>query len=107
MTHPGMPSSPSVCPRPTVLFLVLMLPPYPTIKGLPLKSPADLTPEISLLSWSLSAHRFEVAPCPEPYSGAQKSKGLWLSSNQQETERTKAKPKPLLMPINTFSGIVQ
>ncbi|XP_045055246.2 phosphoinositide 3-kinase regulatory subunit 6 isoform X4 [Desmodus rotundus] len=51
--------------------------------------------------------RFEVAPCPEPYSGAQKSKGLWLSSNQQETEGTKAKPKPLLMPINTFSGIVQ
>ncbi|XP_053528691.1 phosphoinositide 3-kinase regulatory subunit 6 isoform X2 [Artibeus jamaicensis] len=51
--------------------------------------------------------RFEVAPCPEPCSGAQKSKGLWLSSHQQEMERTRAKPKPLLMPINTFSGIVQ
>ncbi|XP_035888902.1 phosphoinositide 3-kinase regulatory subunit 6 isoform X2 [Phyllostomus discolor] len=51
--------------------------------------------------------RFEVVPCPEPCSGAQKSKGLWLSSHQQEMERTRAKPKPLLMPINTFSGIVQ
>ncbi|XP_019521516.1 PREDICTED: phosphoinositide 3-kinase regulatory subunit 6 isoform X2 [Hipposideros armiger] len=51
--------------------------------------------------------RFEVASCPEPCSGAQKSKALWLSSQQQELERTKAKPKPLLMPINTFSGIVQ
>nr|KAF6416768.1 phosphoinositide-3-kinase regulatory subunit 6 [Molossus molossus] len=52
--------------------------------------------------------RFEVAPCPEPCSGTQKSKALWLGSHQQkETERTKAKPKPLLMPINTFSGIVQ
>ncbi|XP_054565199.1 phosphoinositide 3-kinase regulatory subunit 6 [Eptesicus fuscus] len=52
--------------------------------------------------------RFEVAPCPEPCSGVQKSKALWLSSHQQkEMERTKAKPKPLLMPINTFSGIVQ
>ncbi|XP_036308090.1 phosphoinositide 3-kinase regulatory subunit 6 [Pipistrellus kuhlii] len=50
--------------------------------------------------------RFEVAPCPEP--GVQKSKALWLSSHQQqEAERTKAKPKPLLMPINTFSGIAQ
>ncbi|KAK1331668.1 hypothetical protein QTO34_009641 [Cnephaeus nilssonii] len=52
--------------------------------------------------------RFEVAPCPEPCSGVQKSKALWLSSHQQkEMERTKAKPKPLLMPINTFSGVVQ
>ncbi|XP_016010172.2 phosphoinositide 3-kinase regulatory subunit 6 isoform X5 [Rousettus aegyptiacus] len=52
--------------------------------------------------------RFEVVPCPEPCSGIQKSKALWLSSHQQkEMERTKAKPKPLLMPINTFSGIVQ
>ncbi|XP_016077891.1 PREDICTED: phosphoinositide 3-kinase regulatory subunit 6 [Miniopterus natalensis] len=52
--------------------------------------------------------RFEVAPCPEPCSGAQKSKTLWLSSHQQkEMETTKAMPKPLLMPINTFSGIVQ
>ncbi|EPQ15517.1 Phosphoinositide 3-kinase regulatory subunit 6 [Myotis brandtii] len=52
--------------------------------------------------------RFEVAPCPEPCSGVQKSKALWLSSHQQkEVEGTKAKPKPLLMPINTFSGIVQ
>ncbi|KAM8811972.1 phosphoinositide 3-kinase regulatory subunit 6 [Rhynchonycteris naso] len=52
--------------------------------------------------------RFEVAPCPEPCSRAQKPKALWLSSDQQkEMERTKAKPRPLLMPINTFSGIVQ
>ncbi|XP_006761782.1 PREDICTED: phosphoinositide 3-kinase regulatory subunit 6 [Myotis davidii] len=52
--------------------------------------------------------RFEVAPCPEPCSGAQKSKALWLSSHhQKEVEGTRAKPKPLLMPINTFSGIVQ
>ncbi|XP_070419502.1 phosphoinositide 3-kinase regulatory subunit 6 isoform X4 [Equus przewalskii] len=52
--------------------------------------------------------RFEVAPCPEPCSGTQKSKALWLSSHQQkEMERTRAMPKPLLMPINTFSGIVQ
>eukprot|EP00069_Balaena_mysticetus_P015281 bmy_01696T0 len=45
--------------------------------------------------------RFEVAPCPEPCSGAQKSKALGLSSHQEEMERTKAKAKPLLMPINT------
>ncbi|XP_037665454.1 phosphoinositide 3-kinase regulatory subunit 6 isoform X2 [Choloepus didactylus] len=52
--------------------------------------------------------RFEVAPCPEPCSGAHKSKAPWLSSHRQkETEVTKAKSKPLLMPINTFSGIVQ
>ncbi|XP_073654134.1 phosphoinositide 3-kinase regulatory subunit 6 isoform X10 [Tursiops truncatus] len=51
--------------------------------------------------------RFEVAPCPEPCSGAQKSKVLGLSSHQEEIERTKAKAKPLRMPINTFSGIVQ
>ncbi|XP_007950418.1 phosphoinositide 3-kinase regulatory subunit 6 [Orycteropus afer afer] len=52
--------------------------------------------------------RFEVAPCQEPSSGAQKSKAPWLSSHQQKVmEMTKAKPKPLLMPINTFSGIVQ
>ncbi|XP_059763004.1 phosphoinositide 3-kinase regulatory subunit 6 isoform X3 [Balaenoptera ricei] len=51
--------------------------------------------------------RFEVAPCPEPCSEAQKSKVLGLSSHQEEMERTKAKAKPLLMPINTFSGIVQ
>ncbi|XP_014645000.1 PREDICTED: phosphoinositide 3-kinase regulatory subunit 6 isoform X2 [Ceratotherium simum simum] len=51
--------------------------------------------------------RFEVAPCPEPCSGTQKSKALWVSSHQQEMERTTAKCKPLLMPINTFSGIVQ
>nr|XP_031531873.1 LOW QUALITY PROTEIN: phosphoinositide 3-kinase regulatory subunit 6 [Vicugna pacos] len=49
--------------------------------------------------------RFEVAPCLEPCSGAQKSKVL--SSHRQEMERTKAKAKPLLMPINTFSGIIQ
>ncbi|XP_074244269.1 phosphoinositide 3-kinase regulatory subunit 6 isoform X3 [Saimiri boliviensis] len=52
--------------------------------------------------------RFEVAPCPEPCSGAQKSKAPWLNSHgEKEMETTKAKPKPLLMPINTFSGIVQ
>ncbi|KAM9209053.1 phosphoinositide 3-kinase regulatory subunit 6 isoform 2-T2 [Dugong dugon] len=52
--------------------------------------------------------RFEVAPCPEPCSRVQKSKAPWLSLYQQkEMEMTKAKPKPLLMPINTFSGIVQ
>lgn len=51
--------------------------------------------------------RFEVAPCPEPCSRAQKPKASWLSSHGQEMERTKAKAKPLLMPINTFSGIVQ
>ncbi|MXQ89397.1 hypothetical protein E5288_WYG000899 [Bos mutus] len=51
--------------------------------------------------------RFEVAPCPEPCSRTQKSKVLGLSSHQQEMERNKAKVKPLLIPINTFSGIVQ
>lgn len=52
--------------------------------------------------------RFEVAPCPEPRAGAQKSKVLGLSSHQQqEMERTEAKAKPLRMPINTFSGIIQ
>lgn len=71
-------------------------------------NPCDLNPEMGHLSWSLSTHRFEVAPCPEPCSGVQKSKALWLSSHhQKEVEGTKAKPKPLLMPINTFSGIVQ
>ncbi|XP_045426198.1 phosphoinositide 3-kinase regulatory subunit 6 isoform X3 [Lemur catta] len=52
--------------------------------------------------------RLEVAPCPEPCSGAQKSKAPWSSSHgQKEMETVKAKPKPLLMPINTFSGVVQ
>ncbi|XP_034845477.1 phosphoinositide 3-kinase regulatory subunit 6 isoform X2 [Mirounga leonina] len=51
--------------------------------------------------------RFEVAPCPEPCSGTHKSKAPWLGSPRPEVEGTKAKPKPLLMPINTFSGIVQ
>nr|XP_012313003.1 phosphoinositide 3-kinase regulatory subunit 6 isoform X2 [Aotus nancymaae] len=52
--------------------------------------------------------RFEVAPCPEPCAGAQKSKAPWLNSHgEKEMETTKAKPKPLLMPINTFSGVVQ
>ncbi|XP_034503169.1 phosphoinositide 3-kinase regulatory subunit 6 [Ailuropoda melanoleuca] len=51
--------------------------------------------------------RFEVAPCPEPCSGAHKSKAPWLGSQRPEGDGTKAKPKPLLMPINTFSGIVQ
>ncbi|KAG8507078.1 LOW QUALITY PROTEIN: Phosphoinositide 3-kinase regulatory subunit 6 [Galemys pyrenaicus] len=50
--------------------------------------------------------RFEVAPCPEPCSGAQKPKEPWPRA-QKEVERTEAKSKPLLMPINTFSGIVQ
>uniref|UniRef100_A0A8D2B8V9 Phosphoinositide-3-kinase regulatory subunit 6 n=1 Tax=Sciurus vulgaris TaxID=55149 RepID=A0A8D2B8V9_SCIVU len=52
--------------------------------------------------------RFEVGPCPEPRSRAQKSKTSWLSlQGQKEMEMAKAKPKSLLMPINTFSGIVQ
>ncbi|EFB18780.1 hypothetical protein PANDA_010049, partial [Ailuropoda melanoleuca] len=51
--------------------------------------------------------RFEVAPCPEPCSGAHKSKAPWLGSQRPEGDGTKAKPKPLLMPINTFSGIIQ
>ncbi|XP_053425979.1 phosphoinositide 3-kinase regulatory subunit 6 isoform X1 [Nycticebus coucang] len=52
--------------------------------------------------------RLEVAPCLEPCSGAQKSKALWISTHRQkEMETTKAKPKPLLMPINTFSGVIQ
>ncbi|XP_012862789.3 phosphoinositide 3-kinase regulatory subunit 6 [Echinops telfairi] len=52
--------------------------------------------------------RFEVTPCPEPCSGTHKSKTPWLGSHQQKRmEAAKASPKPLLMPINTFSGIVQ
>ncbi|XP_047401531.1 phosphoinositide 3-kinase regulatory subunit 6 isoform X3 [Sciurus carolinensis] len=52
--------------------------------------------------------RFEVGPCPEPRSRAQKSRTSWLSlQGQKEMEMAKAKPKSLLMPINTFSGIVQ
>ncbi|XP_040856252.1 phosphoinositide 3-kinase regulatory subunit 6 isoform X1 [Ochotona curzoniae] len=52
--------------------------------------------------------RFEVTPCPEPSSGARKSRASWLTSRGQKLmETTQAKPKPLLMPINTFSGIVQ
>ncbi|ELW53062.1 Phosphoinositide 3-kinase regulatory subunit 6 [Tupaia chinensis] len=52
--------------------------------------------------------RFEVFPCPEPCSGSQKSKTLWLNSQgQKEVETAKVKPRPLQMPINTFSGIVQ
>ncbi|XP_060060393.1 phosphoinositide 3-kinase regulatory subunit 6 isoform X3 [Erinaceus europaeus] len=50
--------------------------------------------------------RLEVTPCPEPCSGAQKSKAPWPGL-QKEVERTTAKPKPLQMPINTFSGIIQ
>ncbi|XP_077022072.1 phosphoinositide 3-kinase regulatory subunit 6 isoform X2 [Tamandua tetradactyla] len=47
--------------------------------------------------------RFEVALCPEPGS-----KAPWLNSHRQkEMETTKVKSKPLLMPINTFSGVVQ
>ncbi|XP_051681149.2 phosphoinositide 3-kinase regulatory subunit 6 isoform X2 [Oryctolagus cuniculus] len=52
--------------------------------------------------------RFQVAPCPEPSSETQKSKPSWLSSHgQQPMETTKAQPRPLRMPINTFSGIIQ
>ncbi|XP_003791147.1 phosphoinositide 3-kinase regulatory subunit 6 [Otolemur garnettii] len=52
--------------------------------------------------------RLEVAPCLEPCSGAQKSKAPWIGTHRQkEMETTKAKPKPLLMPINTFSGVIQ
>nr|XP_044987860.1 phosphoinositide 3-kinase regulatory subunit 6 [Jaculus jaculus] len=51
--------------------------------------------------------RFEADPCPEPCSRAPKSKMSGLNSHGQETERTTARPKPLLMPINTFSGIIQ
>uniref|UniRef100_A0A2K6GHV1 Phosphoinositide-3-kinase regulatory subunit 6 n=1 Tax=Propithecus coquereli TaxID=379532 RepID=A0A2K6GHV1_PROCO len=52
--------------------------------------------------------RLEVAPCPEPCSGVQKPKAPWSGSHgQKEMETVKAKPKPLLMPINTFSGVVQ
>ncbi|XP_049622237.1 phosphoinositide 3-kinase regulatory subunit 6 [Suncus etruscus] len=49
--------------------------------------------------------RFEIAPCPEPCSGAHKSK--MPGPGSQEMEIKKTNPKPLLMPINTFSGIVQ
>lgn len=67
----------------------------------------DLTPDTSLPSWPLATHRFEVSPCPEPCSGPHKSKTSRPDSHGQEVEGTKVKPKPLLMPINTFSGIVQ
>uniref|UniRef100_A0A8C6RTR8 Phosphoinositide-3-kinase regulatory subunit 5 n=1 Tax=Nannospalax galili TaxID=1026970 RepID=A0A8C6RTR8_NANGA len=50
--------------------------------------------------------RFEADPCPEPCSRAQKYKTSGLNSHGQETERTVERPKPLLMPINTFSGII-
>ncbi|XP_051036297.1 phosphoinositide 3-kinase regulatory subunit 6 isoform X3 [Phodopus roborovskii] len=51
--------------------------------------------------------RFEVSPCPEPCSRAQKSKMSGLNSHGQEAEKNMAKLNPLLMPINTFSGIIQ
>ncbi|GAB1296262.1 Phosphoinositide 3-kinase regulatory subunit 6 [Apodemus speciosus] len=51
--------------------------------------------------------RFEAGPCPEPCSRAQKSKTSVLSSHGQETDKNMAKPNSLLMPINTFSGIIQ
>ncbi|XP_010613269.1 phosphoinositide 3-kinase regulatory subunit 6 [Fukomys damarensis] len=52
--------------------------------------------------------RFEVGPCPEPCSRTQKSKTSWLSSHgQKEMNTTQGTSKPLLMPINTFSGIIQ
>uniref|UniRef100_H0UZT3 Phosphoinositide-3-kinase regulatory subunit 6 n=1 Tax=Cavia porcellus TaxID=10141 RepID=H0UZT3_CAVPO len=52
--------------------------------------------------------RFEVGPCPEPCSRTQKSKMSCLNSyGQKEMETTQATSKPLLMPINTFSGIIQ
>lgn len=67
----------------------------------------NLFPEVSPLSWSLPHCRFEASPCPEPCSRAQKSKMSGLNSHRQEAEKNKAKLSPLLMPINTFSGIVQ
>ncbi|XP_023579252.1 phosphoinositide 3-kinase regulatory subunit 6 isoform X2 [Octodon degus] len=52
--------------------------------------------------------RFEVGPCPEPCSRTQKSKMSWLSPHgQKEMEPAQSTSKPLLMPINTFSGIIQ
>lgn len=51
--------------------------------------------------------RFEASPCPEPCSRAQKSKMSGLNSHRQEAEKNMAKLSPLLMPINTFSGIIQ
>lgn len=51
--------------------------------------------------------RFEAGPCPEPCSRAQKSKMAGLNSHGQETEKNTAKPSSLLMPINTFSGVIQ
>ncbi|XP_005399446.1 PREDICTED: phosphoinositide 3-kinase regulatory subunit 6 isoform X1 [Chinchilla lanigera] len=52
--------------------------------------------------------RFEVGPCPEPCSRTQKPKMSWTTSHgQKEMETTQATSKPLLMPINTFSGIIQ
>ncbi|XP_055450265.1 phosphoinositide 3-kinase regulatory subunit 6 [Psammomys obesus] len=51
--------------------------------------------------------RFEAGPCPEPCSRAQKSKMAGLNSQGQETEKNMVKPSSLLMPINTFSGIIQ
>ncbi|EHB04527.1 Phosphoinositide 3-kinase regulatory subunit 6 [Heterocephalus glaber] len=52
--------------------------------------------------------RFEVGPCPEPCSRTQKSKTALLNSHgTKEMETTQATSKPLLMPINTFSGIIQ
>ncbi|XP_048222086.1 phosphoinositide 3-kinase regulatory subunit 6 [Perognathus longimembris pacificus] len=52
--------------------------------------------------------RFEVDPCPEPCSRTPKSKMPWLNPQEQKAmEKTKAMPRPLQMPINTFSGIIQ
>ncbi|XP_052051803.1 phosphoinositide 3-kinase regulatory subunit 6 isoform X3 [Apodemus sylvaticus] len=51
--------------------------------------------------------RFEAGPCPEPCSRTQKSKTSALNSHGQETDKNMAKPNSLLMPINTFSGIIQ
>lgn len=81
---------------------------YPITEGLSSSCLGRLDPWDQSLSSSLFTPRFEVAPCPEPRAGAQKSKVLGLSSHQQqEMERTEAKAKPLRMPINTFSGIIQ
>ncbi|XP_069857449.1 phosphoinositide 3-kinase regulatory subunit 6 [Dipodomys merriami] len=52
--------------------------------------------------------RFEVDPCPEPCSRSQRSKTPWPNPEEQKAmEQTETTSKPLQMPINTYSGIVQ
>ncbi|XP_005349884.1 phosphoinositide 3-kinase regulatory subunit 6 [Microtus ochrogaster] len=51
--------------------------------------------------------RFEAGPCPEPCSRSQKSKMAGFHPHGQEREKNTAKSSPLLMPINTFSGVIQ